>query len=119
MPDSMRSETSSHPRSLSYSCRSPSISPEGWSNPTSLSKIGHSFESEADDYIEMPETGHSRVPFSEPRWARKILQTATSEIALIASCESILELGRLKTDRKHRTLGEFCINFLDHYSWEF
>jgi len=67
----------------------------------------------------MPETGHSRVPFSEPRWARKILQTATSEIALIASCESILGLGRLKTDRKHRTLGVFCINFLDHYSWEF
>ena len=33
------------------------------------------------------------VPFSEPRWSRKVLQVASSEIALVADCERVFGLG--------------------------
>lgn len=58
------------------------------------------------------------VPFREPRWARKILQMATKEIALIADAQNIYGLGRLKADHDLSAQDVFTIEFLDHYHWE-
>lgn len=58
------------------------------------------------------------VPFREPRWARKTLQMATNDIALIADPECIYGLGRLHADHDPSTQDIFVINFLDHYHWE-
>lgn len=57
------------------------------------------------------------VPMRQPRWARKALQMATADIALIASGGKIYGLGRLK-DRHPTAVDAFTINFLDHYQWE-
>ncbi len=58
------------------------------------------------------------VPFREPRWARKVLQMASSETALIANCESILGLGNASqgTD-PWATQDLFEVEFHDHYHW--
>lgn len=58
------------------------------------------------------------VPFRESRWARKVLQMATTDIALIGDCECIYGLGMI--DEKHDpTLQDvFTIDFLDHYHWQ-
>jgi len=72
-------------------------------------------ESEAVEYLvrfKVP------VPFQQPRWARKVLQMATSDVALIANSESIFGLGKLKDSHDGRSLDAFTINFLDHYQWE-
>jgi len=56
------------------------------------------------------------VPFHEPRWARKILEMASADVALISDSERIYGLGRHKragSDGNH----VFTIDFLDHYSW--
>lgn len=58
------------------------------------------------------------VPFREPRWARKILQMATKDIALIADAQCIYGLGRLKADHDLSAQDVFTIEFLDHYHWE-
>lgn len=58
------------------------------------------------------------VPFHEPRWARKTLQMAASDIALIADSERIYGLGRLRADHDSSTQDIFVIDFLDHYHWE-
>jgi len=58
------------------------------------------------------------VPFREPRWARKILQMATGEIALIADAENIYGLGRLNENYDFSNQNVFIIDFIDHYHWE-
>ncbi len=58
------------------------------------------------------------VPFSEPRWARKILQMASSETALLANTESILGLGDIaKGADPWVAQNVFEIEFHDHYHW--
>lgn len=58
------------------------------------------------------------VPFREPRWARKVLQMASTETALLANCESILGLGNVTqgTDPL-ATQNIFEVEFHDHYHW--
>lgn len=82
--------------------------------------IGHLLltdpENEAIDYVlrfKVP------VPFREPRWARKILQMAANDIALVADSECIHGLGRLRADHDPTKQDIFVIDFLDHYHWEF
>jgi len=58
------------------------------------------------------------VPFREPRWARKVLQMAAADVALIADSEQIYGLGRLDPTHDHRLQDAFTIDFLDHYHWE-
>ena len=58
------------------------------------------------------------VPFREPRWARKILQMAASDLALISDCEHIYGLGQLDPSRDPQLQDAFTIDFLDHYHWE-
>jgi hypothetical protein len=55
------------------------------------------------------------VPFREPRWARKILQMATNDIALIADSECIYGLGRLQADYDPSAQDALIIDFVDHY----
>ncbi len=58
------------------------------------------------------------VPFSEPRWARKILQMASAETALLASTESILGLGSLvKGSDPWNAQNIFEVEFHGHYHW--
>jgi hypothetical protein len=58
------------------------------------------------------------VPLREPRWARKILQMASTEIALICSEGLIHGLGGIAADHHPDALDAFTVNFLDHYQWE-
>lgn len=72
-------------------------------------------ENEAIDYmLRLKEP----VPFEEPRWARKILQMAATDIALVADCGKIYGLGRLKSSHDSAAQDAFTIEFLDHYHWE-
>jgi hypothetical protein len=58
------------------------------------------------------------VPFSEPRWARKILQMASAETALLASTESIFGLGSIKKGHDSwNAKNIFEVEFHDHYHW--
>lgn len=58
------------------------------------------------------------VPFREPRWARKILQMAAADVAVIADSEHIYGLGRLDSTYDSKLQDTFTIDFLDHYHWE-
>ena len=55
------------------------------------------------------------VAISGTRWARKLLQMATSESALIAEYGYISGLGRVSDV----SAPPFCIEFLDHHQWDF
>lgn len=58
------------------------------------------------------------VPFEEPRWARKVLQMASSETALLANMEGILGLGEIARGSDPWTAQNvFEVEFLDHYHW--
>ena len=58
------------------------------------------------------------VPFSEPRWSRKVLQVASSEIALVADCERVFGLGTVAAGVDPWTSQDvFAVEFLDHYTW--
>ena len=58
------------------------------------------------------------VPFTEPRWSRKVLQVASSEIALVADCERVFGLGAVAAGVDPWTSQDvFAIEFLDHYHW--
>ncbi len=58
------------------------------------------------------------VPFSEPRWSRKVLQMASSETALIANCQKIFGLGNLVQGADPwATQDVFEVEFHDHYHW--
>jgi DNA integrity scanning protein DisA with diadenylate cyclase activity len=56
------------------------------------------------------------VPFHEPRWARKVLEMASAEVALISDSEWIYGLGKRRRLQGTQKLV-FTIDFLDHYSW--
>ena len=58
------------------------------------------------------------IPFSEPRWCRKVLQMASSETALVADCESVFGLGTVAagTDPWVRQ-DTFQIEFIERYHW--
>lgn len=58
------------------------------------------------------------VPFSQPRWIRKVLQLAATGIGIIATSEFIYGLGRLKASHDPSMQDAFKINFIDHYQWE-
>jgi len=56
------------------------------------------------------------VPFHEPRWARKILEMASADVAVVSDSEWIYGLGRHKqTDGEGKHV--FTVDFLDHFSW--
>ncbi len=58
------------------------------------------------------------VPFNKPRWARKVLQMASSEIALLANTDSILGLGNIANETDPwQTQNVFEVEFHDHYHW--
>lgn len=58
------------------------------------------------------------VPFSDPRWSRKVLQVASAEIALVADCERILGLGALAAGvDPWMSQDVFAVEFFDHYHW--
>jgi len=58
------------------------------------------------------------VPFRQPRWARKVLQMASSETALIADCEDILGLGTIADGfDPWTTQNVFTVEFHGHYHW--
>lgn len=58
------------------------------------------------------------IPFSEPRWARKILQMASMETALLADTENILGLGSMaKGANPWCAQNIFEVEFHDHYHW--
>ena len=58
------------------------------------------------------------VPFDEPRWARKVLQLATGDTALVADCTKIFGLGRVAAGyNPAESQDVFTIEFLDHYHW--
>ena len=58
------------------------------------------------------------VAFREHRWSRKVLQMASSEIALIADCEKIFGLGDVAAGiDPWMDQNLFEIEFLDHYHW--
>lgn len=54
------------------------------------------------------------VPLSEPRWARKLLQMATGEAALVAEYGTISGLGRVSDV----SAPPYGIEFLDHHQWD-
>ena len=58
------------------------------------------------------------VPFREPRWARKVLQMATNDLALIADGENIFGLGNVDIDHESSSQDLFTIDFLEHYDWQ-
>ena len=59
------------------------------------------------------------VPFREPRWSRKVLQMASTEVALVADCEKVLGLGNVAADvDPWATQNVFGVEFLDHYHWQ-
>ena len=58
------------------------------------------------------------VLFQEPRWARKILQMALKDVALIADSERIYGLGKLNSDYDSSSQDIFNVFFLGHYHWE-
>ena len=58
------------------------------------------------------------VPFQEPRWARKVLQMASSENCLVADAEKIFGLGQVALGvDTWSTQDVYEIEFLDHYHW--
>jgi hypothetical protein len=58
------------------------------------------------------------ISLRHPRWARKILQMATNDIALIADGEKIYGMGRLNDGYDFTKQDAFLVDFIDHYHWE-
>lgn len=54
------------------------------------------------------------VPLTEPRWARKLLQMATGQSALIADYGAISGLGTVSDV----SAPPFSVEFLDHHQWD-
>lgn len=59
----------------------------------------------------------SPVPFRQARWARKVLQMASSDFALIANGHAIHGLGDLSSQHDSSVQDAFWIDFVDHYRW--
>ena len=71
-----------------------------------------------DPRLDMWLTFETPVPFREERWARKMLQLASSDAALVADCENIFGLGRLAKEVEPGTSHDvFEVEFLDRNVW--
>ena len=57
------------------------------------------------------------VPFEKIRWARKMLQLATTDPALVVEGNAILGLGNIADDYDASKQDVFTIDFLEHYQW--
>lgn len=58
------------------------------------------------------------VPFSEPRWARKVLEMAPSDTSLLADTEGVYGLGKLSEEVDAWSSQDvFEIDFVGHYYW--
>ena len=58
------------------------------------------------------------VPFREPRWARKVLEMASSGTSLVADCGKVFGLGNVAPGVDPWTTQDvFQIEFLDNYHW--
>ena len=58
------------------------------------------------------------VPFRQPRWARKVLEMASSGTSLVADCDKIFGLGKVASGvDPWVTQDVFQIDFIDHYHW--
>jgi len=58
------------------------------------------------------------VPFRQPRWARKVLEMASSGTSLVADCDKIFGLGKVASGvDPWATQDVFQVDFLDHYHW--
>ena len=58
------------------------------------------------------------VPIQQTRWARKVLQMATTDLALIADGERIYGLGNVSDKHEASSEDIFEIDFLEHYDWQ-
>ena len=71
-----------------------------------------------DRRLDMWLTFETPVPLREERWARKMLQLASSDAALVADCEEIFGLGRTAKDVEPGTSQDvFQVEFLDRSVW--
>ena len=71
-----------------------------------------------DGFIDMLLRFVQPVPFHELRWSRKVLQMASSNIALVADCKKIFGLGNIAAGiDPWESQNIFEIEFLDHYHW--
>ena len=58
------------------------------------------------------------VPFRQSRWARKVLEMASSGTSLVADCDKIFGLGKVASGvDPWATQDVFQVDFLDHYHW--
>lgn len=73
------------------------------------------FSANADAEISYVLRLASPVELSQSRWARKLLQMATGDIALIANYDKILGLGRVSK----AYVSPYTIDFLGSYQWDF
>lgn len=71
-----------------------------------------------NDAIEFLAKFAQPVPFREPRWARKVLQMATTGVGIIADSQRIYGLGKLRDPHDFSAQDAFTVAFIDHYHWE-
>ena len=69
-------------------------------------------------FLEWMLTLGAPVPIQQTRWSRKMLQMATTDVALIADGNRIYGLGNISD--KHQASSEdiFEVDFLEHYDWQ-
>ncbi|KQN76360.1 hypothetical protein ASF04_25525 [Duganella sp. Leaf61] len=58
------------------------------------------------------------VPFTEPRWIRKVLQMAAPEVDIITDGRHAYGLGKLQGFHDENTQDAFTVAFLDQHYWE-
>lgn len=58
------------------------------------------------------------IPFKAGRWARKVLQMASSEVSLITDGKMIFGLGTHNESEGSDGHDTFIVEFLDHYHWQ-
>lgn len=59
------------------------------------------------------------VPLRDPRWARKILEMATGDAAVIADTKQIHGIGTLDPSHESDDEDAFWIDFVGHHQWDF
>jgi hypothetical protein len=71
-----------------------------------------------DETVDMVLEFSEPVPFRDARWSRKVLQMASSDIAVIADCEKMHGLGIVAAGvDPWASQSVFEIEFIDHYHW--
>lgn len=58
------------------------------------------------------------VPLRDPRWARKILEMATGDAAVIADTKQIHGIGTLDPSHAPEDEDAFWIDFVGHHQWD-